>query len=301
MIIKNIVIVIRVIFTTFVIFFIFTPYLYASGAFLLEVPNNTLIGRPQKYLIKERETLIELAMEFDLGYNEITEANGDVDPWIPEKGSEILIPTSWILPEILNKGILINLAEMRLYHFFNIKNKNYVRTFPIGIGREGFNTPEGTFRIVTIVKDPVWNVPESIRKERPELPAFIPPGPDNPLGKYWLQLSIKGYGIHGTNRPYGIGRRVSHGCIRLYPKDIEILSRLVRPNTMVKIINEPVKATRYNNRVYIEISNTNLPTTELKRLALKKLSEKRLLKDVNTQRLMKAIKSSTGLPTVISD
>lgn len=291
----------RVIFITVIILLISTPYLYAFGAFPLELHDSTLIGRPQKYIIKDRETLIELAREFNLGYNEIVTANKNVDPWIPEKGSEILIPTSWILPEILDEGILINLAEMRLYHFFNINKKRYVRTFPIGIGREGFSTPEGTFSIVANIKDPVWNVPESIRKERPELPPFVLPGPANPLGKYWLQLSIKGYGIHGTNRPYGIGRRVSYGCIRLYPEDIEVLSRFVRPGTMVKIINESVKVTRYNNRVYIEINNTNLSHSELKRLALEKLSGKHLLKDINKVKLLNAIEDSTGLPTVISD
>jgi L,D-transpeptidase ErfK/SrfK len=146
----------------------------------------------------------------------------------------------------------------------------------------------------------VWRVPENIREENPELPAFVPPGDENPLGKYWLQLSVNGYGIHGTNRPYGIGREVSHGCIRLYPEDIEMLATFVEPGIPVKIINEPVKAGRYNNKVYIEVHRSGEEDRELMNHAVKKLSRKRLLKDIDTPLLIHAVKSATGLPAVIS-
>jgi L,D-transpeptidase ErfK/SrfK len=291
----------RVIFATTIILFILIQNLYASGAFPIEDSDISLIGKPQIYTIKGGETLIELAREFDLGYNEIISANRDIDPWVPEKGTEVLIPTSWIIPEILNEGILINLAEMRLYFFFSLNNKRYAMTFPVGIGREGFNTPEGIYSIVKKVKDPVWNVPESIRRERPELPAYIPPGPDNPLGSYWLQLSIKAYGIHGTNRPYGIGRRTSHGCIRLYPEDIKVLVRYTSIGTPVKIINAPVKVIRYQNKVYIEVSSNNLSQSQMQKIALEELGRKHLLKNIDTKKLMDAIENPTGLPTAISN
>ena len=273
---------------------------HASGVFPFDVPSELLSGGDMTYTIRDKETLILLARAYDLGYNEITDANRDIDPWVPARGTRILIPNSWLLPEVLDKGIIINLAEMRLYCFFSMDSRKYVSTYPIGIGREGFNTPTGIYTITLKVKDPVWRVPESIRKEKPELPDFVPPGPDNPLGTYWLQLSVNGYGIHGTNMPYGVGRRVSHGCIRLYPEDIELLAGFVEPGTPVKIIHEPVKVGMHNKKVYIEIHRTEEEVAELIQLAAEKLSRKRLLKYVDTQLMIHAIKSAAGLPAVIS-
>ncbi len=273
----------------------------ASGAFPVNDPSMPLIGAKKAYTIKDKETLIELARKYDVGYNEIVSANRDVDPWVPEKGSRIVIPTYWLIPEILDDGILINLAEMRLYYFFSINKNKYVKTYPLGIGVAGTDTPTGNFKITAKVKDPVWNVPKSIREEDPELPAFVPPGPDNPLGGYWLHLSAKGYGIHGTNRPLGIGRRVSHGCIRLYPEDIEVLYKLIRPGTPVKIIDEPIKIGTYNDKVYIEVHRSSLSDPELINLAVIKLSRKHLLNNIDTLNIISAIKSATGLPAVISE
>jgi L,D-transpeptidase ErfK/SrfK len=252
------------------------------------------------YTINHKETLIILARAYDVGYNEITDANRHVDPWVPVRGSRILIPNSWLLPETIDNGIIINLAEMRLYCFFSMDSRKYVSTYPIGIGREGYSTPPGIYNITLKVKDPVWRVPADIRKEKPELPAYVLPGTDNPLGKYWLQLSVNGYGIHGTNMPYGVGRRVSHGCIRLYPEDIELLSKFVEPGMPVKIIDEPVKVGMHNGRVYIEVHRTDEKESGLIQMATEKLSRKRLLKYVDTQLMIHAIESATGLPAVIS-
>jgi L,D-transpeptidase ErfK/SrfK len=291
---------VRIITAILIVLISISQNLYASGAFPLDEHSTVLIGRPEIYTIRDKETLIELARNYDVGFNEIAAANRDIDPWVPPRGSRIIIPTSWLIPEILKEGILINLAEMRLYFFFTIDNQKYISTYPIGIGREGFNTPTGLFRITAIIKEPVWKIPEDIRQEYPDLPALVPPGPANPLGKYWFQLSIKGYGIHGTNKPYGIGRRVSHGCIRLYPEDIEVLSRFVKPGTTVKIIDNPVKTGLYNDKLYIEVHRSDLSNTELISLTIKHLSRKRLLKYVDTQLMIQAIKNATGLPAVIS-
>lgn len=274
--------------------------LYASGAFPVDNGNSTIIGVNTSYTIKDKESLIELARTYNIGYNEITLANSRIDPWVPKKGSRIVLPTSWILPDTLDDGIIINLAEMRLYYFTSMKGQKYISTYPIGIGRQGFGTPTGTYTITAMVKDPVWRIPESFRDEHPELPDFVPPGPDNPLGGYWLQLSLKGYGIHGTNRPYGIGRRVSHGCIRLYPEDIELLFKLIKPGTAVKIIDEPIKVGTYKNKVYIEVHPSEIEEPELMKLAVKKLSGKRLLINIDTPSLIHAIKNATGFPAVIS-
>jgi len=280
---------------------LFSPsYLAASGAFPIYDENTSLIGKSSGLVLKNNETLIELAREYDVGYNEIIEANKDIDPWVPGKNSSIVLPTSWLLPEMLEKGILINLAELRLYYFFSVQESRYVKTYPLGIGRQGFNTPTGNYRITFKTKDPVWKVPEASRLANPELPLYIPPGPDNPLGEFWLQLSIDTYGIHGTNRPYGIGRNVSQGCIRLYPEDIEDLYGYVKPGTVVKIIDEPVKVGRDKDNVFIEVHRADRSESEIIKLAIEKLNRKHLLKDVDTVLLIRSIKSATGLPALIS-
>jgi|Deesub1362B_J571_1020462.scaffolds.fasta_scaffold00078_11 L,D-transpeptidase ErfK/SrfK len=238
--------------------------LYAfSGAYILK-NDDTVFGFNQYYTIKDdKETLVELAIKYDLGYNEIVSANPQFDPWYPGKGKRVIIPTSWILPVIPDEYlkedkqiIVINLAELRLYLIKKSKDKRYVITFPLGIGVEGLDTPTGSFRIIEKKKNPVWYVPESIRKEDPELPPFVPPGPDNPLGRYALRLSNPSYLIHGTNKPLGIGRRVSHGCIRMYPQDIEKLYKMVKIGDPVYILYQPVKIGKRNNIFYIEVEKS---------------------------------------------
>ena len=275
-------------------------YLAASGAFPIYDEDTSLIGKISRLILTNDETLIELAREYDVGYNEIIEANKNIDPWVPGKNAGIVLPTAWLLPELLEKGILINLAELRLYYFFSVQESRYVKTYPLGIGRQGFNTPTGNYRITFKTRDPVWKVPEASRLANPELPLYVPPGPDNPLGGFWLQLSIDTYGIHGTNRPYGIGRNVSQGCIRLYPEDIEDLYGYVKPGTVVKIIDEPVKVGRHKDNVYIEVHRADRSESEIIKLAVEKLNRKHLLKDVDTVLLIRSIKSATGLPVKIS-
>lgn len=290
----------RISVTALAVFLVIASTVRASGVFLLDGPSELLTGGDMTYTIRDKETLIILARAYDVGYNEITDANRQIDPWVPGRGTRILVPNSWLLPETIDNGIIINLAEMRLYYFFSRDGNKYVSTYPIGIGREGFNTPTGIYNITLKQKDPVWRVPEDIKKEQPELPDFVPPGPDNPLGSYWLQLSVNGYGIHGTNKPYGVGRRVSHGCIRLYPEDIEALAGFVKPETSVRIINEAVKVGMHNKNVYIEVHRSDENVAWLVQMAAEKLSRKRLLKYVDTQLMLHAIESATGLPAVIS-
>ena len=290
----------RKIFIIIILLLLTSPYVYASGAFPIDNPSMTIIGFTDTYTIQDSETLIEIARDYDIGYNEITAANNGIDPWIPKKDTEIVIPTRWLLPDILDNGIIINLAEMRLYYFFSAMGSKYVKTFPIGIGTDGSDTPVGTYKITAKVKDPVWRIPRSIRSEYPDLPDFVPQGPDNPLGKYWLQLS-DGYGIHGTNRPFGMGRRVSHGCIRLYPEDIKVLFKFVRQGAKVKIVDEPVKTAVYNGHVYVEIHRSDRNDEKLLQIAMDKLSRKPLKNKINMESLLQEIKSASGLPAVISN
>ena len=201
--------------------------------------NNNVIGVLRTYTIKGDESLIEIARKFGIGYNEIVEANPKLDPFVPGKGKTVRISTQWILPDMPSyDGIVINLSEMRLYYF----TKDKVMTYAIGIGDQGKDTPVGSFKIVDKLVNPPWVVPASIRKERPELPAVVPAGPDNPLGSHAMRLSRPSILIHGTNKPYAVGRKASHGCIRMYPEDIPTLFQVVPNQTKVTIIRQPVKA-----------------------------------------------------------
>lgn len=215
--------------------------------------HGTIIGIPTPYVVPEDDSLYEIARFYDIGIDAITDANPGVDPFIPPYRKHIIVPTQWILPDLpIRRGIVINLAEMRLYYYEKDGAKE-VTTFPIGIGDEGKDTPVGSFTIVEKTKNPSWYVPKSIREEKPELPAVVPPGPDNPMGSHALRLSNRSILIHGTNRPYGIGTRNSHGCIRLYQEDIAQLFGMVRLGTRVTIVNQPVKVAVSEERVFIEV------------------------------------------------
>ncbi len=264
--------------------------------------DSTVIGDVQTYKVNGNESLIEVARSFRLGYNEIVDANPVLDPFLPGNNSTVKIPTMWILPDIPSyDGIVINISEMRLYYFLKQKKALLVRTFPIGIGDEGNDTPVGSFKIIEKIANPAWHVPESIKKERPELPAVIPPGPDNPLGSHALRLSLGSYLIHGTNRPWAVGRRVTHGCIRLYPEDIPKLFQVVPNGMKVTIVRQPVKVGVKDNKVYIEVHKSDYEkNTNYFNEAVELLKKKGLLKKVNTEKLYHAIREKSGIPVEIS-
>jgi len=235
----------------------FPPVAVEGATFALPVPGVDVVGKVGAVTVAEGETLLDIARAHDLGYNEITAANPGVDPWLPAPGSTVTLPTRFVLPAAPRRGIIVNLAEMRLYYYPEAgDDARTVMTFPIGIGQEGWTTPLGVTRIVGKIKDPSWTVPASIREERERLgdplPAVVPPGPDNPLGTHALRLGMTSYLIHGTNKPYGIGRRTSHGCLRLYPEDIEILYRQVAVDTPVWIIDQPYKLGRDQGTLVLE-------------------------------------------------
>ena len=213
--------------------------------FVLESPDQSVIGAPQIVFARESDTLSDLARTYGLGYDELIAANPTVDPWLPGERTPILLPTQYILPDVPRDGVVLNIASKRLFYFPEVPDgqRQVVKTYPIGIGRVGWETPLGTTTVVAKARDPHWYVPASVRREHLEmgdpLPAVVPPGPDNPLGSRVLKLEMPGYLIHGTNQPYGVGMRVSHGCVRLYPENIEFLYELVEIGETVRIINEP--------------------------------------------------------------
>lgn len=217
-----------------------------------------MVGELQAVQANREETLLDMALRYGLGHEEIVAANPDIDPWLPEQGAWVTLPTQFILPDAPRKGIVINLPEMRLYYYPEPKpgETPVVITHPISIGSEGRNLPMGLSRITEKRVKPSWRVPKSIRAEHERegdpLPAVVPPGPDNPLGEYSMRLGSSSYLIHGTNRTFSIGMRVSHGCIRLYPEDIESLYPLVPRETPVNIINQPFKAGWLADELYVE-------------------------------------------------
>ncbi|MCS7203358.1 MAG: L,D-transpeptidase family protein [Thermodesulfovibrio sp.] len=273
-----------------------------ANTFVVRSDTET-IGFLKTHVVKKEESLIEIARLYNLGYNEIVDANPQLDPFLPGEGKEVIIPTFWILPEIPTnyKGIIINLSEMRLYYFYENKGKKFVTTFPIGIGDDGTETPLGKFKISHKMVNPHWYVPESIRKERPELPAVVPPGPDNPLGTHAMRLSGLSYLIHGTNKPWAVGRKVTHGCIRLYPEDIPKLFTMVPIGTEVLIVRQPIKVALIGEEVYIEVHrDEQLKDFDYFQNAVDLLAKKGLLKYVDTFKLYYIIKQKNGIPTSVT-
>ncbi len=232
-----------------------TASLTASAQVYSLSPNSDIVGQVQTTVVKPGDTIPQIARNFDMGYTEISEANPSVDPNKLMPGTVLVIPSQYVLPNAPRDGIVVNLAEMRLYYF--PKGRGQVITYPIGIGREGENTPIGVLQIIQHIPNPTWYVPESIREMRAaqgvNLPKFIPPGPDNPLGKFAMRLSNPNYLVHGTNDPLGgIGRRSSSGCLRLYPEDIEPLFRMVSNGTKVYVVNEVYKVGWNQNQLFLE-------------------------------------------------
>jgi len=220
----------------------------ACGMALAESPVS--IGRMETHVAAYEDTLLDLARKNNLGYVELRAANPDVDPWMPTVGAKLVIPAEHVLPDGPREGILINLAEMRLYYF--PEKDGAPVSYPIGIGRDGLMTPTGNTTVVRKMEKPVWRPTAEKRARDPEAPEMVGPGPENPLGAYALYLGWPAYLIHGTNKPWGVGRRVSSGCIRLYPEGIEDLFRRVSPGTKVTAVNQPVMFARKDGELFME-------------------------------------------------
>lgn len=211
-----------------------------------------VIGSNQVIFAATGDTLMQLARANGLGFQTLAVANPEVDPWQPGAGRPLLLPYAAVLPGRPQTGITVNLAELRLYLVREEEGRQRVRIYPIGIGDEGWETPEGEFAVINKLKRPHWKPPPAIRLERPWLPLRVPPGPENPLGGHWLGFTPQGHGIHGTNQPYGVGRRVSHGCLRLYPEDIRDLFERAEVGTPVRVIYKPLKVGVQDGILYVE-------------------------------------------------
>jgi L,D-transpeptidase ErfK/SrfK len=298
------------IFLTFIWLLVAVPVSLAA-TFALPPENGDIIGEMRFVVASESDTLLDIARRYGLGYNEITRANPGVDPWLPKEGTYVILPTQFVLPKAPRRGLVLNIPQMRLFYFIEPKNgqPGKVITHPMGIGREYLGTPYGRTSITSKRKDPTWYPPESIRKSRAEegitLPAFVPPGPSNPLGKFAMNLGMPGYLIHGTNKPWGIGRRVSHGCIRLYPEDIESLFQQIPIGTPVEIVHQPHVAGWHQGQLYLqtfpplsEHEQSLDERTAMMQVVLEKVSED---ESIDWDRATTVLQKKSGIPTPILD
>lgn len=237
-----------------------------AATYPLPPPGEDLVGELAHDFTAEEDTLADLARRHRLGYEELALANPGVDRWLPGDGTVVLLPTRYILPAGPREGIVVNIAELRLYYYRKSARgaPAVVETFAVSAGREDWKTPRGRMRIAQKLENPAWYPPRSIRDEHKAdgrlLPAVVPPGPDNPLGPLALKLSIPGgYFIHGTSKPFGIGMTVTHGCLRLYPEDMEALFKRVPVNTPVRVVNQPYKTGWKNGILYVEAHPNGTP------------------------------------------
>jgi len=303
---------------------LYAPIYSSASSWILPPEDIDIFGQIQTATANREETLLDVARRYDIGQDEMMLANPDVNRWLPENGAEIVLPLRYIIPQAERTGLVINLPEMRLYYFTKPAKgqKPEVITHPVSIGRMDWNTPLGRTTIVRKQKDPTWTPPQSLKIEaiiegKPPLPNVVPPGSDNPLGRYALYLGIPGYLIHSTNKPFGVGMRVTHGCMRLYPEAIEKLFNLVPTGTLVQIVNQPIKLGWQENLLFIELhppleeDDTTLLDYEQKvHNAISEFLEKtardssgNVIKNtrINPEILNLAIQTRNGIPTLISE
>lgn len=280
---------------------ILTPALAAAEVYRLADPSDSVIGTPFYVKAKAEHTLLDIGRHHGLGYDEMKQANPTVDMWVPGDGSDVLVPAQHVLPDSPREGLVMNLAEKRMYYF---RSPTEIETFSVGTGREGWETPVGNYTIIEKIKDPTWTPPESIRREHAAkgdiLPAVVPAGPDNPLGQFALRLSNPSYLIHGTNKPWGVGMQVSHGCTRMYPEDIERLFGKVEKGTPVRILDQPYKVGWLGDQLFIEV---NAHTDEARNKPVRDIIPAEIANAdgvvVNWSEVERAREENAGLPRLV--
>ncbi|MGH7932884.1 MAG: L,D-transpeptidase family protein [Candidatus Binataceae bacterium] len=289
-------------------------------AYPLPHGHDDIIGSDTTYTIQSGDTLLDVARWFGLSAKEISEANGGIDWWTPPAGKTIILPSEHILPDAPHVGLVLNVPEMRLYYYypspterrrhgklFPVSNAHaaVVYTFPVGLGRFDWKTPLGKFYVTAKVKNPTWVVPQDIYEEHLERDGeaehvVYGDDPDNPLGHYKLDLSIPEYGIHGTNVPWGVGMEVSHGCIRLYPEDIDRLFHKVKAGTPGLIVYQPIKFGWRGNSLYVEVHKDLYGKYPgLWNLAVHEINRRGLRDDIDMHKLQVAVEKKTGVPTYV--
>ncbi len=271
--------------------------------------ERTVVGELTTWTVEDGDTMLDVGRHFDQGYNEMIAANPGTDPWLPPTGEVLLIPTEYVLPDAPYQGIVVNIPEMRLYYYHGGDRSGagaLVTTYPVGLGRDDWRTPEGSFKVRGKTERPTWVIPESIRaehiRERGDDRTMIPGGdPDNPLGLFRLELTLPLYMLHGSNMPWGVGMQVSHGCIRLYNEDIALLFHDVRVGTPGEFVYQPVKVGMRDGVVYVEVHPDIYGLrTSLDDEAERLLAKRGWIDRIDRSRLRQALAERSGLPVAIS-
>lgn len=284
-----------------------------AATYPLPPEGSDLIGQIIRVRARHNDTLLEIGRHYGVGFNEMQNANPGIDMWVPEEGTLITVPTQFILPPGPRDGVVVNLPEMRIYYYLPHAHNEQpqVATFPVSIGRMDWSTPLGTTKVTVKAKNPAWYPPQSVREEHARdgdpLPAVVPAGPDNPLGNHAIRLGIPGYLIHGTNRPMGVGMRVTHGCIRMFPEDVEYLFDILPVGTTVRLINQPFKAGWHAGLLYFEahplledeIEKNTLANYVSEVSVLAQATEQRP-EHFNSKKLKQIIEHKKGYPEVLS-
>ncbi|HXW85338.1 MAG TPA: L,D-transpeptidase family protein [Candidatus Binataceae bacterium] len=296
-------------------------------AYPLPQGRDNIIGNLISYQVQKGDTLLDVGRWFGLTAVEISEANHKLDWWSPPVGKDIILPDEKILPDTPHVGIILNIPEMRLYYYYPSPTgpllgkgtltkaswkprKGQVRpavvyTFPVGLGRFDWKTPIGAFTVRGKTENPTWVVPDDIYEEHLERDGeadhMIPGGdPDNPLGLYRLELTLPEYALHGTNIPWGIGMEVSHGCVRLYPEDIDRLFHKVKVGTPGEFVYQPIKFGWRGDDLYVEVHDDLYGRYPgLWAHAVSEVNRLDLAGSVDYQKLEKAVEEKTGVPTYI--
>ncbi len=267
-----------------------------------ELPG--LVGRMQVHRVKQGETLLDVAREAGLGFHEVRAANPTIDEWIPPAGAEVVVPSRWILPRSRYRGLVVNIPEMRMYVFPTTARPGEVvplRTWAVGIGTEEAPSPIGPFTIRSKDANPTWIVPDDILRTMDHPQRVVPPGPDNPMGAYRLRLSYGLYAIHGTNDPWSIGRLTTHGCIRLYPEDLEVLYPTVAPGTPGELLYQPVKFGKRDDRVYVEVhADVYGRIRDFTRYAREEAKKAGVDKRIDVDRFLGAVRDKRGVPVDVT-
>ena len=283
-----------------------------AETFPLPPPDVDVIGEIRVVYAAGKEDLLDIMRRYNLGYDEIIHANHGVSRWAPGDGTPVVLPTRYILPDAPREGIVLNIPEMRLYYYPPAKagEPRVVITHPVSVGRMDWKSPLGKTTVVRKDVDPAWYPPATIKKEHAAqgdfLPDVVPPGPDNPLGRYALRLGKDGYLIHGTNKAYGIGMQVTHGCIRMYPEDIEQFFQKVPVGASVYFVNQAVKVGRLRGTLFLEahspLKEDELPNeaTLEKALAVVKAKVGPDMAGVDPLAIQLAVEQGSGVPVTTS-
>lgn len=278
----------------------------ATGAqaetFRLDNPNDSVVGAPFYFKARAKDTLLDIARQNNLGYADMRQANPKVDMWVPGAGTEVMVPAIFVLPNVPHEGIVINRAEKRLY-YFPPDRPDEVRIYTISVGKDAMGTPLGTFKVIEKRENPVWTPGPNVRAMHAArgdiLPATVPPGPDNPLGRYAMRLSNPDYLIHGTSMPWGIGMEVSGGCIRMYPEGVEELFPMVGLDTPVAIIDQPYKVGWRGNDLYLEVQTGEKSVRQSARSVIPEGIANAADVEIDWGLVERAVKEDTGIPQVV--